>query len=241
MTQPQLSPDGQWWWNGTSWRPATEAPPSAAPVPDPFAPAPVDPTPPTAYGSPAAGYGAPQYGSPPPGYGGYPPAQPSSTDGLAVTSLITSLVWLGGIGSIAAVITGHLSRSKAKREGRSPSGLALAGLIIGYLGIAGMVLLIVAIFALGGTVGKAITTDVHARSDLRNAATAEEVYFTDHSSYTDEAGLRTTGFTPHSDVGFSVVSFSETRYCLRAQASFDTVYYYDSTDISRGVSETPCS
>ncbi|MCU1603256.1 MAG: hypothetical protein JWO22_3965, partial [Frankiales bacterium] len=77
---------------------------------------------------------------------------------------------MGGLGSLVAVITGHLSRSNAKKQGRNPSGLALAGVMLGYLGLAGTALFVVLIVAVGGRVSKAIDRDDHAHLDLLSAA-----------------------------------------------------------------------
>lgn len=76
------------------------------------------------------------YGQPPyTPYGAGPYAQPRGTNALAIASLVASLVWVCGIGSIAAIIMGHIARSQAKRTGEQGEGMALAGLILGYLGI----------------------------------------------------------------------------------------------------------
>ncbi|MFB9314756.1 DUF4190 domain-containing protein [Nocardioides plantarum] len=82
------------------------------------------------------------YGAPPSPYGYAPPR---GTNGLAIASLVSSLVWVCGVGSIAAVICGHVARSQVKRTGEQGAGLALAGLIIGYLGIAVVVLYVVVV------------------------------------------------------------------------------------------------
>jgi hypothetical protein len=76
-----------------------------------------------------------------------PPRPPQQHDGLAITSFVLSMCTLlvGALASIPAVITGHISRSRARQEGRAPSGLALAGLIIGYIGI-GITALLVVVF-----------------------------------------------------------------------------------------------
>lgn len=90
-------------------------------------------------------YQAPQqqpYGQPPQSPYGYPPQQPygyapsRGTNGLAIASLVTSLIWVCGVSSIAAVVCGHIARNQIKRTGEQGAGMALAGLIIGYLGIA---------------------------------------------------------------------------------------------------------
>ncbi|CAM5363261.1 DUF4190 domain-containing protein [Leifsonia shinshuensis] len=95
------------------------------------------------YGQPA--YGQPQYGQSPyeqPQYGhapygqaqppypyAYPPAP--RTNVLAIVSLVSAFAV-----SIVAVITGHIALSQIKRTGEVGRGMALAGLIIGYVGIA---------------------------------------------------------------------------------------------------------
>jgi len=67
---------------------------------------------------------------------------------LAVVSLVCALLlWsMGGLGSIAAVVTGHLSLNQINRSGGTQygRGAALAGLCIGYVGVAGLVLVVLA-------------------------------------------------------------------------------------------------
>ena len=71
-------------------------------------------------------------------YGGTPYGQAPATSTKAIVSLVASLVFACGIGSAIGVITGHLARRDIKAAGGrlGGSGLALAGLIIGYLGLA---------------------------------------------------------------------------------------------------------
>lgn len=70
-----------------------------------------------------------------------PPAQPLETSTLAVVSLVTGILgWLGliGIGPVIAVITGHMAKNEIRgREGlMGGSGMATAGLILGYTNLA---------------------------------------------------------------------------------------------------------
>jgi hypothetical protein len=51
---------------------------------------------------------------------------------LAVVSLATAVT---GFGSVAAVITGHISLAQLKKTNESGRGLALTGMILGYVGI----------------------------------------------------------------------------------------------------------
>jgi hypothetical protein len=74
---------------------------------------------------------------------------------LAVISLVSGLLgwtlvpWLG---SIAAIITGHMARAEIRRdpETMEGDGMAVAGLVLGYSMVALSILAIVAIFLFFG-------------------------------------------------------------------------------------------
>jgi hypothetical protein len=81
----------------------------------------------------------------PPAYPHYPaqyqgPAPPA-TNGLAIASLILSILWFFGLGSLLAVIFALVARSKIKasRDQERGEGLAIAGLVIGICGLIGSV------------------------------------------------------------------------------------------------------
>jgi hypothetical protein len=67
-----------------------------------------------------------------------------STNGLAVASLIAGFFWLGWFGSFLAVIFGHVALSQIKQSGgrQEGNGLAIAGLVLGYMGLATLLLVI---------------------------------------------------------------------------------------------------
>ena len=78
--------------------------------------------------------------------------EPRQTSSLAIVSLVSGILgWtlLPLIGSIVAIITGHMARGEIRRapERMEGDGLALAGLILGYtmlvLGTIGIVLALV--------------------------------------------------------------------------------------------------
>jgi hypothetical protein len=68
----------------------------------------------------------------------------ATTDGLATAALICGIGQLivGFPAGIAAIILGHKARRRIRQTGQGGSGMALAGLILGYVGTAGFVLLI---------------------------------------------------------------------------------------------------
>jgi hypothetical protein len=85
---------------------------------------------------------------------GYPVAVQRPTNQLAIVSLaaaIASFVIMPFIGALVAIVTGHVARSQIRKTGEDGGGLALAGLVIGYVHLALFALLIIGIlvFALG--------------------------------------------------------------------------------------------
>lgn len=92
---------------------------------------PVTPPPAPQYGQ-APAYGAPVYGAPAPQSYGAPAAGPDKYNVLAIVSLVTAVLFL----QLVAIITGHIALSQIKKTGEKGRGLAIAGLIVGYAGIA---------------------------------------------------------------------------------------------------------
>ena len=80
------------------------------------------------------------------------------TSNLAIVSLVSGILgWtiVPWIGSIVAIITGHLARGEIRRapERLEGSGLALAGLILGYsMFVATLLGLVLLFFVFGGLV-----------------------------------------------------------------------------------------
>ncbi|MDR5698356.1 DUF4190 domain-containing protein [Agromyces aerolatus] len=122
---------------------------SGAGVPPTPPPPPAQPAAPS-YGQPAQpGYGQPGYGQP--GYGSaYATAPAKKTNVLAIVSLVASIAgivifWF--IGSVAGIICGHISMSQIKKTGEEGRGLAVAGLIVGYIGLALSIIGVIAVIA----------------------------------------------------------------------------------------------
>src|SRR5690349_11792494 len=59
-----------------------------------------------------------------PGYGAQPsfsqllPQQPQKKDRLGIASMVLGILWVFSLGSVAAIVTGHLAQARAHREGR---------------------------------------------------------------------------------------------------------------------------
>ena len=120
-SEGRYSPDGNWWWDGSKWVPATAG--RQAPV------AQLQPPPNQAPGVPVAAVYV----------------QGARTNSLAVASLVTGIIsWFmcPVLGGVLAVIFGHVARGQIRRTGESGSGLAVAGLVLGYAHLAAAAVLI---------------------------------------------------------------------------------------------------
>ncbi len=90
---------------------------------------------------------------------GYAPVGEMGNSGLAITSLVCGILGLFGIcpftfditaiASIVAIICGHIALSQIKKSGGmlQGKGMAIAGLIMGYLVVGGTVLFILILLA----------------------------------------------------------------------------------------------
>jgi hypothetical protein len=80
---------------------------------------------------------------------GYYPALNTPTSGLAIGALVCGIleIFTLGFAAIPAVILGHLARTQIRRTGERGDGMAVAGLVLGYLGIGIWTLIIIALAA----------------------------------------------------------------------------------------------
>jgi type II secretory pathway pseudopilin PulG len=114
------------------------------------------------------------------------PLEPERS-GMAIASLVSGLLFFILPAAILAVVLGHLSRAEIRRStGRKTgSGMALAGLILGYCGVAIIpVVMIVAAIAIPSLLrSKMAANEASAVGSLRMLNTAAVTYFTTCGSY----------------------------------------------------------
>jgi hypothetical protein len=72
------------------------------------------------------------------------PPQLATTNSLAITSLICGIAqfMFGPLATIPAVVCGHMARHQIRRTGEQGAGMALAGLILGWIGVGFTALLV---------------------------------------------------------------------------------------------------
>jgi hypothetical protein len=139
--------------------------------------------------------------APPPPYAGF---RATRTSGLAIASLVLGIVWIFWLGSILAVIFGHVALSQIKRSmgALTGRGMAIAGLILGYLGIATLLGFIAVAAIVGPTATKA-----ECALDRSILTSEENAYFAQHGHYTDVGGLEAAGYRAHDSDLHSVELF----------------------------------
>lgn len=177
----------------------------------------------------------PSYTSP------YAPPPGPVGQGLGVASLVCGIVGLAGLGSLLAVVFGHVSRHQARRAGAVPSGLALAGLVIGYIGLAVLPLLAaIAIPTFLSQREKGYESTMS--SELHSAAIAQESFAVDNNGnhYTrNQSDMEANGYVATPVTPVFILRADETTFCLAAETQgTDRVMYYDS--VTGDVSTTPC-
>jgi Domain of unknown function (DUF4190)/Protein of unknown function (DUF2510) len=118
-----------------------------------------------------------------------PLPHPGPVNPFAIAALVLGIVWVLWIGSLLAVIFGHVALSHIRDSGgvQRGRGMAIAGLVLGYVALG---LLVVTIAATAGD------GDDHAQksrascsSEALSLSIAEQNYFVEHGRYTTEAEL----------------------------------------------------
>jgi Domain of unknown function (DUF4190)/DUF1707 SHOCT-like domain len=73
------------------------------------------------------------------------PSQYARTNSLAITSLVCGIAQMmfGPLATIPAVVCGHMARHQIRRTGEQGAGMALAGLILGWIGVGFTALVVV--------------------------------------------------------------------------------------------------
>ena len=233
----------------SAWDPATRSAPgwvppgthadssSAGPVDGGYAPWP----------SAGLGVGLGQGGPSGPGYPAAAafPGPPARTNSLSVVSLVTAVLWLCGLGSLIAVVTGHVGLSQIRRSGGSEGGrgLAVAGLIVGYLGLAATVLAGV-LFGIGLSMSEELGEfwdESLVQTELSEAADFQEAYRQVEGRYTrDMADLYRRGYVLLDPGAYAqgqepVIVWAGTEdFCMQGTASTGKTFYQTRTRAGEG-------
>lgn len=116
------------------------------------------------------------------------------TNGLGIASMVLGILWLGWLGSLLAVIFGHVSLGQIKksRGAQTGRGFAVAGLVLGYVGVGVAVLIVVVVLAVGGSSTK--ESDASCATEKAVLQVAEEAYSLTFDEYGTESQLVSSDF-----------------------------------------------
>jgi len=122
---------------------------------------------------------------PTPQWAGYQPSQMPQTNSMAVAALITGVLFI----PVVPIVLGHISKkeidaSQGRQTGR---GMAVAGLVLGWIEAVLFICMIVAVLVFGAvfssTVTSLITKDQQARNMLQDSMTIASDYSRTHGSF----------------------------------------------------------
>jgi Domain of unknown function (DUF4190)/Domain of unknown function (DUF1707) len=86
--------------------------------------------------------------------GWYPPREPApaGTNSMAIAALVCGVAgfFIMGLTAVPAIVLGHAARRQLRRTGEQGDGLALAGLILGWAGIALIAVAVAALIIIAG-------------------------------------------------------------------------------------------
>lgn len=77
------------------------------------------------------------------------PLPTQRTNGLAIASLVLGILWLYWVGSILALVFGYGAKAQIDRSGGAEGGrgLAIAGIVLGWVGVGTLVLMLLVLAA----------------------------------------------------------------------------------------------
>ncbi|MCU1497544.1 MAG: hypothetical protein JWM47_1497 [Acidimicrobiales bacterium] len=101
--------------------------------------------------------------------------RPTGSNGLAIASLILSLVWIVGVGSLLAVILGIVALVQIQKTGQRGTGMATSGIVFGILGL--LVAPFALIFLRAGIVDSGNPSSAACKTDKRTTLTAMEAWY----------------------------------------------------------------
>ena len=61
---------------------------------------------------------------------------------MAIASMVLGIIWIYWIGSVLALVFGYIARRQIKQTGQGGNGMAVAGIVLGWIGVGFFVLVV---------------------------------------------------------------------------------------------------
>ena len=113
-------------------------------------------------------------------------------NGLAIAAMVLGIVWVYWIGSLLALIFGYVALSQIKKSEGSQRGrgMAIAGVVLGWVGMAFLALVIVLVALNADNISNAISCG----EESRKLSSAEERFYSNRQQYGTESDLVSGGY-----------------------------------------------
>jgi hypothetical protein len=70
---------------------------------------------------------------------------------MAIASMVLGILWLYWVGSVLALVFGYIARSQIKQRGESGDGMAIAGIVLGWIGVGILAIVIIVAISVSGS------------------------------------------------------------------------------------------
>lgn len=77
----------------------------------------------------------------------------STMNGFAIAAMVLGIVWIYWIGSILALVFGYVARRQIKQRGQKGDGMAIAGIVLGWVGVASLIIVVIIAIAASSNSG----------------------------------------------------------------------------------------
>ena len=74
-------------------------------------------------------------------------------NGFAIAAMVLGIVWIYWIGSILALVFGYVARRQIKQRGQKGDGMAIAGIVLGWVGVASLIIVVIIAIAASSNSG----------------------------------------------------------------------------------------
>jgi hypothetical protein len=70
---------------------------------------------------------------------------------MAIASMVLGILWVYWVGSILALVFGYTAKRQIRQTGEGGSGMATAGIVLGWIGVGILALVIIAALVAAGS------------------------------------------------------------------------------------------